>query len=41
MVATSDDAGPLDRRTDNSERILQSLDDENDPDDGGASVAPE
>lgn len=29
------------RRTDNSERILQALDDEDDPDDGGASVAPE
>ncbi|PKB29689.1 tyrosine-type recombinase/integrase [Pseudonocardia alni] len=28
------------RRTDNSERILQALDDEDDPDDGGASVAP-
>lgn len=29
------------RRTDNSERILQALDDEDDPNDGGASVAPE
>lgn len=29
------------RRTDNSERILQALDDEDDPDDGGAFVAPE
>ncbi|MER5670971.1 tyrosine-type recombinase/integrase [Pseudonocardia alni] len=29
------------RRTDNSERILQALDDEDDPDDGGVSVAPE
>lgn len=29
------------RRTDNSERILRALDDEDNPDDGGASVAPE
>lgn len=29
------------RRTDNSERILQALDDEDDPETGGASVAPE
>lgn len=29
------------RRTDNSERILQTLDDEDDPEDGEAPVAPE
>lgn len=29
------------RRTDNSERILQALDDEDDPEGGGASVVPE